>query len=40
MVRFFYRPYDDNSGSIKPSAMASVLAQMEAQGQRVDLIRC
>jgi hypothetical protein len=40
MVRFFDRPYEDKSGSIKPSAMASVLAQMEAQGQRVDLIRC
>jgi hypothetical protein len=41
MVRFFDRPYENKSGSIKPTAMASSLAQMEAQRrQRPAHIRC
>ena len=41
MVRFLDRPYEDKSGSIKPTAMASALAQMEAQeGQRAASVRC
>jgi hypothetical protein len=41
MVRFFDRPYEEKSGSIKPTAMTSSLEQMEAQDrQRVALTRC
>ena len=41
MVRFLDRPYEDKSGSIKPTAMASTLAQMERlEGQRAAPVRC
>jgi amino acid transporter len=41
LVRFLDRPYEDRSGSIKPTAMARTLAQMEAEHQRRPaLIRC
>jgi hypothetical protein len=42
LVRFLDRPYEDKSGSIKPTAMARTLAQMERdnrkRGQAV--VRC
>ena len=41
MVRFLDRPYEDVSGSIKPRAMISTLAQMETERQRHPVvIRC
>jgi hypothetical protein len=41
MVRFLDRPYEGKSGSVKPTAMISTLAQMETERQRRPaVIRC
>jgi hypothetical protein len=42
LVRFLDKPYEDNSGSIKPTAMERTLAQMEREhGERGQVvIRC
>jgi len=41
LVRFLDRPYEDRSGSIRPTAMASALAQIETEEQRRPaLTRC
>jgi hypothetical protein len=42
LVRFLDRPYEDKSGSIKPTAMARTLAQMERDHRRraQAVIRC
>jgi hypothetical protein len=34
LVRFLDRPYEDKSGSIKPTAMRSALMQMQTEHQR------
>ncbi len=42
LVRFLDKPYEDKSGSIKPTAMERTLAQMESdrrEGGRA-VIRC
>jgi hypothetical protein len=36
-VRFLDRPYEDKSGSIKPTAMTRTLTQMERDHRQRDL---
>jgi len=36
LVRFLDRPYEDKSGSIKPTAMTRTLTQMQREQQRND----
>ena len=42
LVRFLDKPYEDKSGSIKPTAMARTLSQMETEYRRRGqaVIRC